>query len=150
MALPASRAMRHRPAGLSERQSRAAPPGSHRGRVGGTNTKAERFRARTGSQHHSLLCWRFQFSSLLFKNSFSAIPDSLSFVKRPCSGRVDPVVCGPVASRPVCRRTRGSSGVPQQPAHWPQLEVSAPSGHGPCPPAEKRLKFEIGSAHWIS
>ena len=40
--------------------------------------------------------------------SFGSIPDSLS-VTRPYSGRVDPVVCCPAASRAVCRRTPGSS-----------------------------------------
>ena len=37
--------------------------------------------------------------------------------------------------------------VPRQPAYGPQLEVSAPSGHGPRRFAEIRPKLEIGPAH---
>ena len=44
------------------------PPGSHRGRIGGTNNKVEPVRARTDSLQLYLLCWLFRFSlSLLLK-----------------------------------------------------------------------------------
>ena len=61
------------------------PPGSHKGRVGGTNNKAELNRARTESRRLFLLRWRFRFGFFLFIISFSAIPDQLA-VTRPYSG----------------------------------------------------------------
>ena len=61
------------------------PPGSHKGRVGGTNNKAELNRARTESRRPFLLRCRFRFGFFLFIISFCAIPDQLA-VTRPYSG----------------------------------------------------------------
>ena len=79
-----------------------------RGRVGGTNHKAERVRARTHSQQHSF-----------------ALPAVPAEWVRVCAARLIRV---PSAAAHPVRQCEPS--VPRWPAHGPRLEVCAPSGHG--------------------